>query len=235
MSARRAAGAVMQPSVYVSLAITSGGYKRDEQLDTTAVIAANTDYGAALRELFVSHGYAPSEVVIPSELGGMQRPQWGQLDFLMLWFHVMANVNHHTAWAIEKQLMVGGLDERLYGPGKWEQNEKLGGLSAGAAWVHYEAFTRRYVDALRSLNPRYFGYSQPIPRVVGALDTDVSLGCKAEKVWAELMQVPYYQLEVAAGHAPDRLQRHEAALTAMGAQAVRLSSAPGPSMLFARA
>ena len=90
---RREAGAERRADLYVSLAITSGGYRRDEAMPIPEVIAQNTDYGAALRELFESHGIASRDIVIPSELGAMRNASWGQLDFLMLWFHAMAGLS----------------------------------------------------------------------------------------------------------------------------------------------
>lgn len=228
---RRGAGADSPAELYASLAITSGGYRQDETMPIPEVIAQNTDYGAALRELFEAHGVPSKDVVIPSELGGMRNASWGQLDFLMLWFHAMAGVTIEQAVAIEKELMSGSYSERVYGPGKWEQNDKLRGLSPDETWQRYEAFTRKYAEALDA-HPDYHAEMQAVRGVVGALDNHLSLGCRAEKMLADHLCLPFYELEVQEGWAPDRLRSHVEKLDGLGATAVRLTRAPGPSMVL---
>lgn len=211
---------------YASMAITSGGYKRDADLDIANVVAKNTEYGALLREYLAANNLGPEDVVIPSELGSMRQAYWGQLDFLMLWYHVIAGVHERDASRIEAKLRRDG----VYKDAKWAQQDLLGETS-DEKWAAYVRFTDGYARALQDEGVTKYAH-RPVKGMFGALDGEMSLGGKAERLLAQHLGVPFYTIEAQEQSVSREFQEELHLLTQLGAQAVHLFSEEGPRLIF---
>lgn len=211
---------------YASMAITSGGYRRDESLEIGDVIAKNTEYGSHLREYFTSNNLGPSDVIVPSELGSMRQAYWGQLDFLMLWYHIMAGVDEQDAWRIEKQLRGDG----VYKDAKWAQQDLLGETTEDK-WRAYVRFTEGYTRVLRDKKVVKYAH-RPVKGVLGVLDGEMSLGGKAEKLLTQHLGIPFYSLEVQEQSVSAEFYQELQKLTALGARALSVFPEQGPRLIF---
>jgi|GEM_PF-6607791 len=209
------------PSLYVSMAITSGGYRRDASLSIEEVVARNTAYGRHLRDFFSEQGIAPNIVVIPSELAAMRNAQWGQLDFLMFWFHIMAAVSEHEARYIEDSLRKQG----IYQDAKWAQKKLLSGTRE-ETWQTYAQFTDNYAEIVKTM------HTTPMRGVIGALDAEESLGGSAEKRLARLLQIPYYTMNVQENILHPEFKKELDVLTELGAKAINTFSEQGPQIIL---
>lgn len=212
-----------EPPFYASMAITSGGHKRNIELDIGSVIAMNTHYGTLLRQYLAENNLGPADVIIPSELGSMRQAQWGQLDFLMLWYHIIAGVHEQDAVIIEDRLRQNG----SYTDAKWAQKELLGETSEDT-WRAYENFTEDYVAALQGTRYPY----HPVKGVLGVLDGEMSLGGRAEKLLANRLDVPFYTLEAQEGSVSGEFRQELKTLTNLGARALHLFPEEGPRLIF---
>lgn len=211
-----------RPHLYVSMAITSGGYNRDSSLDIGEVIAKNTQYGDHLRAFFDEQGMSPQEIIIPSELGSMRQAEWGQLDFLMFWFHIMSGVTYDQAHRLEYALRHTG----YYQDAKWSQKEMLQGNSE-EKWQVYEAFTLAYAEQLSRL-PSY----KPVEMVIGGLDAKRSLGGRAEELLARQLGIPYCIIEAQENAISPEFRQELDTLHALGAEALTLYTEEGPRFMF---
>src|SRR6266699_2243368 len=61
----------LDPTIYLSMAITSGGYARKEGLGVVDIITLNSSYGWMTKAaiLFQYPEFSPRDVILPSELG----------------------------------------------------------------------------------------------------------------------------------------------------------------------
>lgn len=172
----------LDPLVYLSSSVTSGGFARDESLSFSEVLDANSRYGTKVKGVLLAHfdQLDDSQVVLPSELGKVYG--WGQSDYLLFWFHVIAGVSAQDAVEIEAEL---------------ENERGLAGfydktLGEDVRWSHYAQFTQGYIDAIaRRIELWGTDFApQNIASMVPILDPARSLGVRAEKMLCLNLGIP---------------------------------------------
>lgn len=205
----------IDPAVYVSMAITSGGFARDESLGIGEVIQRNNVFGERIRGMLQDvAGLDPSLLLVPSELGKVH--EWSQADYLMFWFHTLAGVRPEVATEIEKQMM----DRRVYSPGKYA-SVPMNTSEGDKRYRAYSEFTEAYVKELaRAVSPRETLYN--MRAVLGMLDTERSLGATAERVFAGAVGIPYYGVFSAEALLEESLLQQVTTLKYLGATSVGL-------------
>lgn len=205
----------IDPDIYVSMAITSGGFARDESLSIGEVIDQNNRFGDDLRTLLThNYGFASQSVLVPSELGKVQA--WSQADYLMFWFHCMSGVSPGDARDIEKRMSESG----VYSPGPWTQLPMTTAENDLKRQAYCD-FARTYVESLHETvgsRPGLFN----MRAVIGGLDTDRSHGAAAEFYFAQLLGMPYYSIFAVESAIPEAMRPRVMTLQALGAKSLFL-------------
>ncbi|MDP9224402.1 MAG: hypothetical protein M3P18_11230 [Actinomycetota bacterium] len=169
------------PRVYVSTAITSAGYKRDPTLDLGEVIRCNNAAAAHIMSSLVKHD-APqirsADVMLPTELGKV--PGWRDSDYLLYYFSWLAGLTPiGTAW------LEGRMADSVYAPIRAIADDRE--RPNDERWPQYRAFAELMLTNLAVAESRADG-----KRAAGAdillqlIDTQESLGCRAEELYADV-------------------------------------------------
>ena len=215
----------LDPTIYLSMAITSGGYARDGELDIGQVITNNTDFGTLAKEALLRQHPELSEadIILPSDLGKVRG--WSQSDYLLFWFHVIVGLNADDAAKVSEHMA-----ESLSYPGFTDKS-----LTPEQKWDDYARFTRDYVKGLRELAQGRGRDLQPnnMQAMIMILDGDMSLGGRAEAELCRAIGIPPQQQMLDALVVTDspELQAATSELRALGAHALGLSLNP-PGMQF---
>lgn len=176
---RREVAGLQHPLFYASTTITSGGFRRDEEMPIGEAISANTDIARrVVDEGLLRGGLDPALVVLPSELGKV--PEWKQTDYLQFWLYIIRAVDPGAAYQLEDE---------------WFKDSNKNLVSIGEKMESSAAHEERqnaYIDFVREfqamltdpvtqglLTPRW-----PAPVVIPIFDNDMSLGCSAEYYFA---------------------------------------------------
>lgn len=182
----------LDPTVYLSMAITSGGFKRDSSLGIGDVISLNTEYGSLAASTLVGEypDFQLGDIIVPSELGKVKG--WSQADYLLFWSHVITGVDVDTAQKIETELTeIGSLTTPGFTDPAADQFVKQ---------RDYGGFAMSYAKTLREIasEAKQAGTWQPphnMQAVVFILDQDMSHGAQAEELLAREIGIPPQHLQ----------------------------------------
>jgi hypothetical protein len=215
----------LDPTIYLSMAITSGGYARDADLDIGQVITNNTDFGTLAKEALLRQHPELNEadIILPSDLGKVRG--WSQSDYLLFWFHVIVGLEAEDAAKVSERMT-----DSLEYPGFTDKT-----LPPEQRWSDYARFTRDYVRDLHGLKEEHGRDLQPnnMQAMIMILDGDMSLGGRAEAELCRAIGIPPQQQMLDALVVSDtpELQMATTELRALGAHALGLSLNP-PGMQF---
>lgn len=177
---------------YFSTTITTGGFLRDPNRDFVEGMTMNHQLARAVG-LAVVDRYDLDEktVLLPSDLGKVAG--WSQSDFLLFWVHVLRG--SEPEGAIEQ-------DERF----QTDHYLSLTGVMSNKGFSE-QLRRQAYVDMIESMRailnePQYPLGIHNRPQLVPLIDTNLSLGCYAERVWAKYWRHPVSLIEVAKGLSP---------------------------------
>ena len=172
----------LDPMIYLSMAITSGGYARDEGLSIGEVIEGNNGFGDIAKKAFlVQHPeFTAEDIILPSELGKVKG--WSQSDYLLFWFHVICGPEPKVA----KHISVAMKDSLAY-PSFTDKS-----LSQEQRWNDYLQFTKDYHEALLEAMSDGDGkkYCSNIQAMIMILDGEMSLGGRAEEELCRRIGIP---------------------------------------------
>lgn len=167
------------PKIYVSTAITSGGFRRDAARDFQSAKTANERAASLLIGALLGTGLLVSSTncMIPTELGAV--PGWSDSDYLQFYFAYACGLSDTAAQSLDlaasKLLPSASLD--------LANNRALTNVER---WPYYEALTRGILEALDEIlsKSKSVGHA-PFNVLLQLADTDWSLGCRAELLFAE--------------------------------------------------
>ena len=213
----------LDPVVYLSMAITSGGYRRDPDLPMGDVISRNSVFGqlAALALIRDIPELDLSDIIVPSELGKVTR--WDQMDFLLFWFHVIAGLRPHEAAYIE-----GVVQEKI-------NSRALSDTESPKC--QYDRLVSDYKAAMCDLvsNTAKKLHPNNIQAVIFILDGEMSLGAQAEQELCYALGIPP-QMQLLSAHAVATLDgeyaQHLIRLRTLGASALGTSVNTDPQVSF---
>lgn len=177
---RRSASGLHHPLIYVSTTITSGGYRRYEDLSVGAAIESNSRFARQIvDEGLLAYGLAPELVVLPSELGKVSG--WRQTDYLQFWLYIIRAVHPDAAhvlqdeWFRSARTGLPAIGERMECAPTYDERR-----------IAYIAFVEQYRMLLTQQDtaPYLRPYWQA-PAVIPGFDNAMSLGCSAEYYFAE--------------------------------------------------
>lgn len=166
-------------SLYVSTAISSGGYVRDPNLDPKSnddrrkIIEANNRVASLILGQMVSdNDYMNSEnMLVTTELGKVER--WGDSKYMQFWMYGVSGVDTKYAEDVDE----------LFADDTWREDlEKMNNyhLSNDERWPAYRQFTHVLVDKLSTAKR----IRVPIDNFLQLVDVQMSLGCNAEAIAA---------------------------------------------------
>lgn len=178
------------PCIYLSMAITSGGYARDKTLPFTEVLVRNASHGEliadALAQQYSSLGIKKSDIVMPATLGKVAG--WNQADYLLFWGHVISGIDPALAERIDSGVRHADITNL---PGFFDKS-----LDRAAKWLDYKHLVDEYVSQLNQL-PRPI-YPMNMQAVILALDAEESLGVNAERYLCHQLGLGEYTFGVDA-------------------------------------
>jgi hypothetical protein len=215
----------LDPTVYLSMAITSGGFVRDDDLTVGEVIEKNSAFGIMARKALLRQHpeFSERDIVLPSDLGKVKG--WSQSDYLLFWFHTITGLTVEHARGVSEAML-----SSLSYPGFTDKT-----LNTDDRWQDYQRFTDDYVRCLSKLRDEYGRNLQPnnVQAMVMILDGNMSLGGRAEERLCRALGIPpqFQFLDVdTLKEAPD-FRDSVVSLREMGAQALGTSLNP-PGIQF---
>lgn len=177
----------LDPTIYLSMAITSGGHKRNPELSVGDVISLNSEFGILAAEALIKQFpiLDKGDIVVPAELGKVKG--WSQSDYLLFWAHTILGATPDVALTIEERVLDTGTTQ-LEG----FQNPDL---SDERRWQDYESFTLTYTRALRTIvqktpNARRELSPNNMQGALFILDEALSLGARAEGLLCRQLGIP---------------------------------------------
>lgn len=209
----------LDPSIYLSMSITSGGFARDTSLEFGQILEQNSIFGskmkASLLEEFPS--LTATDIILPSELGKVQG--WSQSDFLLFWFHVIVGVSPEVARNISKKM-----SPVMQLPGFFDKT-----LPPDERWEDYKTFTETYVQIVMQHIDKQGTELAPhnMASMIAILDGDLSLGGRAEELLCRSLGIPVEWPVIK----PESFKAHDTsamshALLGLGANALTITTLP---------
>ena len=171
---------LQHPLFYASTTITSGGYRRDEELPIGEAIAANSIFARQiLDESLLSSGFEPSLIVLPSELGKVKG--WTQADYLQFWLYIIRGVSPRAAkeleitWYRNPETGLPDIANRMESSASYDEKR-----------LAYIDFVRKFMD-MKTTEPtsQLLAPHWPALAMLPFFDNNMSLGCSAEYYFAE--------------------------------------------------
>lgn len=195
---------------YVSTTITSGGFARDKSMPFGDAIAQNTAIADALTSVLMSESdIRPDKIVLASDLPKVK--DWKQSDYMIFWLCMLEGVPGELAVPFGNSLQAFSSQTSI----------DDGAASYDDKWLGYKALVDRFVDMrqqhlLRGRND-YAQQHASIRKMIQLLDTDQSLGCRAEEHYARRSDVEMYKLVIEHEKLGDELRRQLGVLASQGA------------------
>lgn len=178
-----AAARGLHGETYASTSITSGGHARDDSLDMLEVITRNTESARLLAEQLAIDGQIdPRSTIEPVFVG---KTGWTQAEYMEFWLAVIAGADLTNGFAArdidalrlqqriafsQAEIDFDLMNSHESAAARAEQYFKLASVSAGV-------YQRAQVE------------NTPMRQVVRMIDTDLSLGAQAERVFARELGV----------------------------------------------
>lgn len=99
----------LDPKVYFMMALTSGGYGRDESLTAFDAMQKNCDFAARGGKVFLDQfpQLDASDMVLPSELGKVKG--WNQADYLLFFFYLFAGARPTIIHEVDRRIRSTGV------------------------------------------------------------------------------------------------------------------------------
>lgn len=203
------------PSVYLSMAITSGGLARDPELSFSDIMQGHTEFGGLMAQAIANelncYGLTCEDIVAPADLGKV--PGWGQADFLLFWAHVITGLDPREAALIDNAVRTSGVMER---PGFRDKT-----LAREERQKDYIALIDTYVGAFENFEAGKGKNGMNPPKnmqaVVLILDHSSSLGVEAERYLCYLLGLGDYTCNLDERKLSDAARAALGRLSALGA------------------
>lgn len=173
---------------YGSTSITTGGHARISSKAMHEVVAGNTRTSRLISVMLKNKGdILPIYYMLATDLGNVG---WNQAQYMMFWSLNIAATNARALAGrsygvfekrIESGLREDGVDVKVMADATILREKRS---------EEYVKFVLSIAKTVKSgrISP------QPIHRLIGLVDTNISIGCDAERVLAKEMKVPCYRL-----------------------------------------
>jgi hypothetical protein len=174
---------VASPEVYVSTAISSGGYKRDASLTNIrdVITANNRTAGLLVGSLATSPGVITgTDCMLPTEIGSMtfaSGRSWADTDYLEFYFAYAAGLSVAATEKMENSFATPDYASLL---GLANDRNRTN----DERWPAYRAFTEVTLAKVQGLLRIGGAEYEPFPVMLQLVDVEISLGCRAEELYA---------------------------------------------------
>ena len=174
------------PKVYVSTSITSGGYARDPNLSREQVIAANNRVGGLIAGS-LSENESPvlesTNSMLPTELGHVKG--WLDSDYILFYFCWLAGLSASGAAWVERQLKEPVYEETLRLANRTKRDDGSR-IPNEERWPYYKVFVEVTLANLSLAEALPDGNrAEGSKLMLQLVDVERSLGCQAERMFAE--------------------------------------------------
>jgi hypothetical protein len=188
----RRAHHLLSSADYCSTTITSSGHARNAQLNKSEALKKNTETAQQLVAELANKGCLhPRSVILPVDLGYI--PTWNQSDYILFWLAVIAGFDlgdRPSTAKIEKfrHQTIEYLDRASVDLVTMNNSNADGGTRAK------EYF--KFAKAIAHVASNYRPEPHSAHRVVNLIDTQASLGCQTERLFAHLHGIPVYDVKI---------------------------------------
>lgn len=205
--------------LYVSTSITSGGAALDPGLSSIEVAARNTEIADRLTsQIITDHNFDPRDVLLSTDLPYVKG--WKQSDYMIFWLMCMdgvaLDVCEPIAYELQKRAEGSGIDNK--------------DLTYDQKWFRYRLLVEDFFDLASKyfLHRRndYYRQVAGIGQLVQLVDTDRSLGCRAEALYARRRGTKVLTFELNGLALESELRQTVGELAAMGAMVGRPAASP---------
>jgi hypothetical protein len=170
---RREEKGLHHPLYYASTTITSGGYRRYDNISTGEAIEQNSLLAQKIiwDEIIKKTGQADL-IVLPSELGKVS--DWQQIEYLEFWLYIIRAIEPNSAKVLE--------DQYFHSSQVFEDiSARMHSTSRDEAKQAYIDFVREYLGLMASPRGKTLLTSRwQAPVVIPIFDNMMSLGCSVE-------------------------------------------------------
>jgi hypothetical protein len=209
----------IDPCVYLSSAITSGGLARDPNVSFAEMMEVHTDFGDRMAHVIASQEsdsyITRQDIIAPADLGKV--PEWGQADYLLFWMHVITGLDPREASEIDADIRQNRMTEK---PGFFDKS-----LPREQRLDDYLALAEGYAEAVGKLDCGKGKYGRNLPRniqtLVPILDPEESLGVQSELHLCRLLGFGEYSLNLQKEHLHDTTMQIIERLRTVGARALK--------------
>lgn len=200
------------PRIYVSTAITSGGYFRDKSLSGRDVVTRNNRSATMLMTALIdaeAPHIAANDVMLPTELGPV--PGWADSHYLLFYFSWLSGLSPSGAEWLETEMA-----EPVYAPILGTANDRK--RTNEERWPSYRAFVEVALAKVALAEAREDGKRADGSEILLQLvDVEFSLGCRSEQMYADARGLDRISLTCAAD-LPDPLGADLAELERLGSK-----------------
>lgn len=189
---KRVAEQDLDPYIYLSMAITTGGYARESELSSRQAILKNSQFGSKVAQTLVqqysSLDVETDSIIVPSDFRKVEG--WGQSQYLLFWSHVITGLHPSEAkWA-----------ETI---AKRHNADQANGftdptLSKEEKWADYKNLIDIYTDTIERVglgtDPHAFPHN--IRGFVTILDVQQSLGVNAERYLCHRLGFAEWRIDI---------------------------------------
>jgi hypothetical protein len=200
------------PRIYVSTAITSGGYFRDKSLSGRDVIAHNNRSATLLMTALIDSDapqIAADDVMLPTELGKV--PDWADSHYLLFYFSWLSGLSFAGTQWLEQEIADPTHDSILA-----TANNRA--LTNEERWPSYKTFVEIALTKIELAEARPDGKrGEGSEIMLQLIDVEFSLGCQAEQMYADARGLDRLAF-TAATDLPDPIGSDLAELGRLGAK-----------------
>jgi hypothetical protein len=137
--------------------------------------------------------------MVPTELGKV--PSWKDTDYLTFYFAWMAGLN-----SVGTEQLCRSLDDPFYSPMKEIANTR--GIPNDRRWESYRLFTEVLISKLQTVESRDSTRAgESVNTLIQLVDVDKSLGCQAERIFADVLRLdiiaPTFEIGQLSGELAD--------------------------------
>jgi hypothetical protein len=177
---------------YCSTAITSSGHARRLELPKPEVIRRNTDNARQLVvELAEKGSIDPRSVILPVDLGNI--PSWQQSDYITFWLAVIAGLDMGRR---PRASSIARLEASLLTYLTALQVDLVCMNNSGAQPQVRAAEYFKFSHAFAAVTSTFRPEPNSAHRVINLIDTESSLGCQTERLYAHLRGIPTFNVAV---------------------------------------
>ncbi|MGV9001520.1 MAG: hypothetical protein ACOH18_01005 [Candidatus Saccharimonadaceae bacterium] len=188
----------LAPDSYLSSSITSGGHARDDSLQMKEIITRNTRSAYYLADQLAADGQIrPKGAIEPVAVG---KTAWNQAQFMEFWLSVIGGYQLTKGFVARDINNLRQIAQEEFQANKLDLDLMTSHETAEKRAAEYFKMSTSFADLIKN-----GAEASPIPTVIRLIDTDMSLGCQAERVFARQIGARVMNILVVRPTGPENL------------------------------